>query len=192
MFLKGMVALAAGAMLVLSCVACGEKQNKVSENDGLVDYEQSEDNRMSIIELSDVHIEKSETFGGHTYTYTIDRTPQDSVIVVDDEGYQTRDNSIRLSISRDGAPFFERTFHRSAFHIRVDENYYKQCVLLGMNFDRVTEYGLRFQASIGKGADGDSYKPYSVTIGTDGSTNITELDLYEDGDVNRVDDEEGV
>ena len=148
------------------------------------------DNRDAIIEINSYSLTDSVSMNGHKYTYTIDRQFQDSVIIVDDEGYKTRDNSVRLTIRKDGAPFFEQRFTRSAFHIRVDEHYYQQCVLLGMNFDRTTEYGLRFIASIGKGADGDNYKPYSLTVGPDGSTNITEHDLYDDDEVARFEDEQ--
>lgn len=169
--------------------SCGNKSKAQVEDEEFNTFERSEDNHSDVIELNQFHVTDSIQMNGHKYTYTINRIPLDSVVVADEDGYKSRDNNIELTILQDGAPFFQRRFSRSAFHIRVDENYYRQCILLGMNFDRVTEYGLRFVASIGKGSDSEDYKPYSVTVGTDGSTNITEHDLYDDDEVSRFEDE---
>lgn len=176
-------------LLVMGIAACGEKKNTEEESDVIEAPERSEEPDNTIIELSAFTVSESVQMNGHRYTYTIERMPLDSVVVTDEEGYKSRDNSLRLTILRDDAPFFQRSFTRSAFHIRVSDAYYQQCILLGMNYDRVNEYGLQFVASIGKGADSEDYKPYSVTIGTDGSVNITEHDLYEDDEVNRFEDE---
>lgn len=187
---KKVMGLGIAALLLSGATSCSG--NKNSEQDGNQDMnmpERPEDNRQTIIEVSPYQITDSVSMNGHKYTYTIERELLDSVIVVDDDGYQTRDNSIHLTIRQDGVLYFDRRFTRSAFHIRVDEHYYQQCILLGMNFDRTTEYGLRFIASIGKGADSEDYKPYSLTVGADGSTNITEHDLYEDDEVARFEDE---
>lgn len=189
--LKVMLSLGFAALLMTGITSCGEeKKNGQAEDASMDTPERPIDNREAIIEISPYNLTDSVSMNGHRYTYTIQRQFQDSVIVVDDEGYKTRDNSILLTIRKDGTPFFEQRFTRSAFHIRVDEQYYRQCVLLGMNFDRTTEYGLRFIASIGKGADGDNYKPYSLTVGLDGSINITEHDLYDDDEVARFEDEQ--
>ena len=178
--------------LLLFCAVlsgCGSKNKAQAEEEEYSTPERPEDNHNTIIELNKFHVTESVQMNGHTYDYTIDRIPLDSVIITDEEGYKTRDNNIELTILQDGAPFFQRRFSRSAFHIHVDENYYHQCILLGMNFDRITEYGLRFVASIGKGSDSEDYKPYSVTVGADGSTNITEHDLYDADEVSRFEDE---
>lgn len=185
---KCMLALSL-TLLLAGLTSCGDKKTSTSDTDSIESPERSEENTQTLIELNAFNVTESVQMNGHKYTYTIERTPLDSVIVTDEEGYKSRDNSLRLTILRDDAPFFQRNFTRSAFHIRVSDAYYQQCILLGMNFDRVNEYGLQFLASIGKGADSEDYKPYSVTIGTDGSVNITEHDLYEDDEVNRFEDE---
>lgn len=176
-------------LLAVGIASCGSNKNSQTDDSTIDSPERSEENKSAVIEINPFQVTESIQMNGHKYTYTIERTPLDSVIVTDDEGYKTRDNSLQLTILRDDAPFFQRHFSRSAFHIRVDENYYQQCILLGMNYDRTTEYGLRFVASIGKGADSEDYKPYSVTIGSDGSVNITEHDLYDDDEVSRFEDE---
>jgi len=187
--ITGMIGIASIMLMAMGMAACGDKRNNNSEADEAVALQMAEDLSNVVVELNEFHVNGSVNYNGHEYAYTIERLPQDSVIVVDEEGYKSRDNSIILTIQRDGANFFQRRFTRSAFHIRIDDSYYKQCILLGMNFDRTTEYGLRFIASIGKGSDSEDYKPYSVTIGPDGSTDITEHDLYEDDEVSRFEDE---
>ena len=181
--------MAATLALVAGLVACGDKKENQDDNYGFDSPQRTEDNHNTVIRLSAVHLKDSVRMSGNCYTYAIERMPMDSVIITDEEGYKTQDNSILLTIQKNGTPFFERRFTRSAFHIHVDDSYYQQCILLGMNFDRTTDYGLRFIASIGKGADSEDYKPYAVTVGADGSINITEHDLYEDDEVARFEDE---
>lgn len=176
-------------LATFSTTSCGGNSTTTSENDSINLLEKPESQDDILYKLNAYQVSDTVRMNGHKYTYSIERIPLDSIIITDADGNRSRDNSIRLSVQRDGVTFFERTFTRAAFHIRIDEKYYQQCILLGMNFDRVTDYGLRFQASIGNGADSEDYKPYSVTIGTDGSTDITELDLYDDGDVSRFEDE---
>lgn len=180
--------LSFSALLMLGLTACGGKADPNNEDNGS-SFERSEDIRDQVIQINELHINESVSLGGHNYSYSIDRLPLDSVLVTDEEGYKTRDNAIQLVIKKDRQSFFQQRFTRSNFHLRVDENYYQQCVLLGMNFDRITDYGLRFVASIGKGSDSEDYKPYSVTIGTDGSINVTEHDLYDDDELSRFEDE---
>lgn len=188
--IKSALSLLAIVATTLAVAACGDKKKTSYEDEeSLLELERNEENHKTIIALSPFQVCDSIRMNGHEYVYTIERTPLDSVIVVDEEGYKSQDNSLKLRILCDGAPFFEKKYSRSAFHIHIDENYYQQCILLGMNFDRITEYGLRFIVSIGKGADGEDYKPYSLTVGPDGSTNITEHDLYEDDEVSRFEDE---
>lgn len=184
-----MLCTAAVMLMSMGIVACGGKKNSDADADDMAALQEAIDNTNTIVELSEYRDSGTVSMGGHQYTYTIERLPLDSVIVTDEDGYKSRDNSILLTVQRDGASFFQRRFTRSAFHIRVDEGYYQQCILLGMNFDRTTEYGIRFVASIGKGSDSEFYKPYSVTVGLDGSTNITEHDLYDDDEVDRFEDE---
>lgn len=187
--LKRVLGFGFASLLIAGIMACGDKKSVQVDSNEDEFAEQNEGHEDVLISLGNLQVTDHVQDNGHTYVYTIDRAPLDSVIVTDEDGYRSRDNSILLTIQRDGVTYFQKTFTRSAFHIRIDENYYQQCILLGMNFDRVTEYGLRFIASIGKGADSEDYKPYSLTVGMDGSTNITEHDLYEDDEVARFEDE---
>lgn len=184
-----MACLATVTLMLTGLCACGNKTTKQEDMDWEDMPERSEDNRDVVTQIGSLHTENTVSYNGHSYSYSINRQPLDSVIITDDEGYKAQDNTILLTIQRDGAPFFERRFTRSSFHINVSESYYRQCILLGMNFDCTSDYGLCFIASIGKGADSEDYKPYTLTVGPDGSTNITEHDLYGDDEVNRFEDE---
>lgn len=188
--IKVMLGLGVAAFFATAATSCKEEKNSEQKEGPVMETpELPTDNHQTIIEFSSAQHTDSVSMNGHWYTYTIERQSLDSVIVVDSEGYKTRDNEIRLTIRKDGITFFEKSFTRPAFHIHVDEQYYQQSVLLGMDFDRTTEYGLRFIASIGKGADSENDKLYSLTVGLDGSTNITERDLYDDDEVARFEDE---
>lgn len=177
------------AFLLTATTSCGNSKKNSEENNEMLEPERPEEQENTLYSLNPFHVSDSVRANGHLYVYTIDRSVLDSVVVVDEDGNRSQDNSIRLTVTCDGTTYFQKQFTRSAFHIHVPDSYYQQCILLGMNFDRVTEYGLRFQASIGKGADSEDYKPYSLTVGNDGSTNITEHDLYEDDEVTRFEDE---
>lgn len=177
------LALTAGVM------ACGEKRDNEGDTEEYEAPELPTYNMDDTTRLSPIRESNSISMNGHNYSYTIQRTPLDSVVVVDEDGFKAFDNAILLTILRDGQPFFERRYVRSSFRINIEEKFYKQCILLGMNFDRVTDYGLRFVTSLGRESDSESKKPYALTVGPDGSTNITEHQLYDEEDVPRFEED---
>mgnify|MGYP004450007367 CR=1 FL=1 len=119
------------------------------------------------------------------------RTPCDSVaVILDEDGYRTVDNTISLTINRDGAPMFSRTYARRAFKIGISDADFSQYVLMNMVFDRMTTSGPRFIATLGVGSADDVFVQFALTVGSDGTTNIEQTEMFEEEEIDRFPEEE--
>ena len=175
----------------LMLCACGKKQEaeKTTEQIDRERVQQAYDERKEIIRMPDWKENKSETYNGHTYAYTIARTACDSLgIVTDTDGFRTVDNSIQLYITCDGSLLFNRTFTRRAFKIGLSDKEFSHYVLSNMAFHRMTSSGMQFDVTLCEGSADDIYVPFSLTVGLDGSTNITPLEAFEEEDINRFEE----
>ena len=172
--------------------SCRPDKKSVPDEDS-VRIAQSIKQKQEIFRMGGYEYVDSILENGHRYEYRISRQPADSsALVVEEEGFKSVDNVITLDVKRDGAPFFSRRLTRTAFQIDVDRNYFQQCILLNLVYDKPTETGLRFIASIGKGSDDDDYVQYAFILGYDGSTNIVHHEFFDEDEIDRMSDEDGV
>lgn len=192
--MKNIYLLLSSFVLVMLVVSCSDKKPKVEENEKMQFAEQV-DHKKETIRLENFKYTDSVKQGGHEYEYTISRTPLDSAkVIVDEEGYKAIDNSLSLTINRDGAQVYSRTFTRGAFKINIDEEEFYHYVLMNMVFDKVVDNGLRFIVSLVDAASNDMFVQYSLVVAFDGtSINITSYDMYDESEISRFDaDEDGV
>jgi len=105
-------------ILIFSLSGCGSKS--VKQETWVAPEHEAITRQMPDLELTD-----STTLGGHTYVYSILRTPCDSLEKVkDDMDDLYLDNTIRLTLHRDGAVYFDHTFTKATFAPSIDKGFY--------------------------------------------------------------------
>ena len=100
--------------------------------------------------MPDLRLTDSTVCGSNTYTYEIERVPNDSLPkVTDDMDDLFCDNTIRLTLHRNGTLYFDRTFTKSIFASSIDDNFYQNAILDGIRFMKAeTGQGLTFSFAV--------------------------------------------
>lgn len=176
---------------LIACCSCGgnKQEDKTREEKELEYVQREQDERSEIIRFADTHFTDSCTYNGHRYSYTIDRQASDSLgIITDADGFRTVNNSISLSVRRDGASIFSHTYTRGAFKIGVSDSDFAHYVLMNMVFDCMTPVGPRFAVTIGVGSADDNYVQFALTVAPDGTTNIVPREVYEEDEIDRFEE----
>lgn len=179
-------------LLAALLTACTSSSPKTEEQDPeLIQFEQERMLKNEIARLGDYTMTDSVSGGGHRYQYTITRTALDSVgVVTDEDGYRAYDNTISLSILRDGALFYHSTLTRSLFRPYLSADDYNQFILMNAVFEHVLGDGLRFIVSLGDGAaNGDVFVQYALDLHGDGTTTISTHEMFEENEINRFEEE---
>ena len=125
------------------------------------------------------------TWQGGTYTYSIHRQVDIKLpVVTDDNGNKFYDNSIDLTVTRNGSTFFSQTFTKETFSPYLDEGFKKKGILEGLVFDKAGNGYMQFAASVSY-PQTDEYIPLVVKLSSDGSISIsrdTKMDSGSDVD----------
>ena len=153
--------------------SCSDK-NKNSVTAAKPDYAETEKDSTSIDRDREVTVNDTIEWRGKTYYAETHRYPADSAEIIKDEfGYMYADNYIELKIMSDGKVFYENMFKKSTFREHMPKEFYNKYRLNGLVFDKISDEGLQFAASVGNPSQEDEYIPFSVTISAKGSTSIT-------------------
>ncbi len=128
---------------------------------------------------NDWSYEKTVTLDGNEYQISLDRSADETLPRVRDEfGQEYYDNSVALTILRNGEDFYAKTFTKDVFLDFLSEADKKGTTLQGMAFDKEDAEGLHFGAQIGvPGGEGGS--AFIVTITKGGSMSITEGNMLD-------------
>jgi len=177
--------------LLLVLTSCGKKKADIIDADAqraqLV--KQENEQKREIIRFNPTQYTDSIKGSAHRYAYTIQRNPADSAqLIVDSEGYRAYDNTITLTVKRDGAQIFSRRFSRAAFKIGIGDEEFSHYVLMNMVYGRMTDNGPQFIVSLGEASNDDMFIQYALTVASDGSTNIVRHEIFEEDEISRVDD----
>lgn len=115
--------------------------------------------------------------GGHKYVYTILRQPSDSLPMVEDDMEDLYlDNTIRLTLKRDGARYFDKTFTKATFVKSIDKTFYQGAILDGIRFMRhEAGQGLVFSFAVSY-PDSDMSAPFLMTISDQGTFTFVKND----------------
>ena len=160
--------------------SCGSKEKK--QDVWVAPEHEVVTRQMPELELTD-SVESS----GHMYVYNILRTPCDSLDKVkDDMDDLYFDNTIRLTLHRDGAVYFDRTFTKATFAQSIDKGFYENAILDGIRFLRAEPgQGLVFSFAVSY-PDSDMSVPFIMTITNQGTYSFVKdenLDHEEDDSV---------
>ncbi len=175
-----------GILLAVGLLAaCGNK-NKDGE------YDRPEQHEVQVIKMPDYRLTDSVSMGGHRYVYEITRKANDSLAMVRDEMDDLHaDNVIRLTILRDGKPFFGRSFTKKTFEEELEDEFLKNSILDGIRFlDAEAGKGLTFSLSVSY-PDSDMSVPFDLTVSPTGVFTYVKAELLdvEEGDTTYIRDE---
>lgn len=149
---------------LLFLVACGKEKSKTS---GMQEQANVEERVRS---LDTYHYSDTVSMGGHAYVYTLDRQTDDSLRMVKEEsGEQWKDNFYRLTIVRDGVPFFERRITKTTLGGLLPEDFRVNGILDGFRFVRAEKGRLCFSLCVSY-PNSDMSAPFQLIIAADGSS----------------------
>ena len=151
------------SLLILLLASCG---NKDSKKDAWVAPEHEVVTR----QMPELSLADSLVVNGRQYVYEILRTPSDSLQKVkDDMGDLYLDNTIRLTLQRNGSKFFDKTFTKATFAKDIDKDFYDNAILDGIRFLKAEPgKGLVFSFAVSY-PDSDMSVPFLMTITDSGS-----------------------
>ena len=169
------------ASLVLSFSSCKEKK----EQNDIIITEQKEAKPQGPVKMKPITQDRNIEWVGNQYRLIVERTPDESLPMVEDEsGQKYYDNIIRVRVVRsDGTNAVERQFHKSDF-LPYTQNaaVAKKGALLGVVLDRIEGNALFFAASVGSpDENSDEYVPLLLKITSTGGMSIS-LDTRLDTD----------
>jgi len=148
-------------MLALSVVSCKKEQKQTEDIivEKIVEKPQNTPQRMS----KDERKGAVKWVGDAQYTYSIVRTANDSLAMVENHGVKYHDNTIQLTVYRnDGTVFFKKTFTKANFAPVLPTQFKEHGVLLGMNFEKAEGNNLSFIVSVGSPDDSNEEFYYVV------------------------------
>ncbi len=163
-----------------SLAACGSKQGETDEqaSQPFVEYTAAQGD--DIHRHAEVNMNGSVRVGGHTYDYSINGVPCDSLpVVTDDEGTRYADNLFQLIIKRDGEAFVNRTITKASLSHKLTSEFRQNGILDGIIYDD-RQSGLRFRVSVSF-PESDVHTPLLIQVGSDGSL-VYERDIQAEQD----------
>lgn len=164
-------------------ISCGNKPKESHSNEIL--YSMQEESADGLQRMQSSRVEQDVVWNGKNYHIVINRVANDSLPKIKDEaGDVFVDNTITLSIKRNkGERFFDKTFTKKSFASVLDDKFVFHAMLEGMVYDKVTDQGMIFAASVSY-PQSDLFVPVIITIAPNGTMTLRkELFL----DENRVD-----
>ena len=161
--LSTLLILSFAHFLIFSLSGCGSKDTK---KDAWVAPEHEVVTR----QMPDLSLSDSIMVGTRQYAYSIERTPCDSLQKVkDDMGDLYLDNTIHLTLQRNGSVYFDKTFTKATFKKDIDDDFYDNAILDGIRFLKVEPgQGAIFSFAVSY-PDSDMSVPFLMTISDSGS-----------------------
>lgn len=167
------------ALFFLTSASCSRNKKKDPDN-YVVESIQKDVVSAAIQELQVISASSQADFKGSTYDMKVVRRPDNTLpVVTDAQGQKYYDNTITLEISTGGKLFVNKIFNKNTFASYLDSEFIQHAILEGLVFDKVTDYGLMFAASVSY-PESDLYVPFHVTVLPNGTLSIEKADLMDD------------
>ena len=166
-------------LLLVVSASCRQRTQKDPDN-YVVESIKEEVVSNEIHQLQTISSSSSADFKGRTYTMNVVRKADGTLpIVTDVQGLKYYDNTITLEITTDGRLFVNKIFNKNTFASYLEPDFIQHAILEGLVFDKVTDYGLMFAASVSY-PESDLYVPFHVTVLPNGTLSIDKADLMDD------------
>ena len=161
--MKKIVSLSIVAVAALLTVSCGGKKER---KDAWV----APEHEARMLRMPDYQLTDSVRVGAHVYAYDIVRLASDSLpMVKDDMDDFYADNTIALSIRKDGNTYFQRTFTKATFASSISETDYAASILDGIRFVKAEAgQGLTFSFAVSY-PESDMSILFLLTVADDGT-----------------------
>ena len=179
--MKKILYCSALSVLFLSATSCSEKTAKQGEQRNeagvLLNDVKSPDGAQSLqTSKTDITFQYKDI----DYNSLIIRTPDESLPKVKSEmGDLYMDNSIELTLLRNGQSFYSKKFTKKDFASIIDAAFLKKSILEGMVFNKTTPTGIYYAASVCY-PQTDLYIPISICISYDGKMTMRKDEQLED------------
>lgn len=168
------------SLLMLSFVLCGCNQKTQTTGSTPEGVEAKAEAENILHRLPTLHVEDTVKSGSNVYALMINREACDSLgIVTDEMGYRFADNLLKISVKKNGAVLFARTFKKADFLHLLDAEFAKHSILDGCRFLQVHEGMVTFSLAVSY-PDSDMSRPFKLNIGPDGSYMIVKNDDLEE------------
>ena len=165
-------------MLAMVLGACNKKAQSTGQE--AVNEQAPAKTENTILRLPTLHAEDTVMSGKNVYVLMIHREACDSLGIVTDElGYRYADNLLNISVKKNDAVLFNRTFKKKDFLHLLDAEFAKHSILDGCRFLQVHEGMVTFSLAVSY-PDSDMSRPFKLNIGPDGSYMIVKNDDLED------------
>ena len=168
------------SLVLLVLVSCNNRTSKRDPDNYVVESIKEDVISNEIHQLQTISSSSSADFKGSTYDMKVVRRPDNTLpVVTDAQGQKYYDNTITLEISTGGKLFVNKIFNKNTFASYLDSEFIQHAILEGLVFDKVTDYGLMFAASVSY-PESDLYVPFHVTVLPNGTLSIEKADLMDD------------
>jgi lipoprotein len=155
------------AVLLAACNGNADRQARGAE----MEFDGT-DSVTAVQHMRDYHYRDTVRWGGKLYAYDIVRQAVDSLgIVTDENGERYADNSIRLTVTSDGEPYFSHCFVKRDFAAYLDGGFRAHAILDGMAFAAVKPGGVCFAVGVSYPLS-DMSMPFLVTVNGSGTYSI--------------------
>jgi len=166
-------------MMAVTLSSCHQRTQKDPDN-YVVEAIKPDVISTEIHELQTIKATSQAEFKGKMYDMTVVRRADSTLpIVTDVQGLKYYDNTITLEVTTGGKIFADKIFNKNTFASYLEADFLKHSILEGLVFDKVTENGLMFAASVSY-PESDLYVPFHITLLPNGSLSIDKADLMED------------
>lgn len=161
-----------------ACKSEKKEEPKGVEEAEIIQYEESEQEKKQVITMGDFDRTDSVKVGEKSYVYRIARTANDAKIK-DEEGYSTKDNTIKLVVKRNGKELLSRDFTRDDFSEYIPKAEFQHYVLMNIVFDKVVEGTVQFAATVGVGSADDMFQQFLISVAPGGDCSIEKHDVFD-------------
>lgn len=167
--------------IVLTAMAsCHSRTTQKDPDNYVVESIKEEVVSNEIHQLQTIKASSQAEFRGNAYDMTVVRMADSTLPVVTDvQGLKYYDNTITLEITTKGRLFANKVFNKSTFASYLEADFLQHSILEGLVFDKVTDDGLMFAASVSY-PESDLYVPFHVLVLPNGNLSIDKADLMED------------
>ena len=160
--------------------SCNGRSSKKDPDNYVVESIQEDVISTEIHELQTIKATSQAEFRGRTYDITVVRRADNTLPVVTDvQGVKYYDNTITMEVMTGGSVFAHKIFNKNTFASYLEADFLKRSILEGLVFDKVTENGLLFAASVSY-PESDLYVPFNIILLPNGNLSIDKADLMED------------
>lgn len=125
-------------------------------------------------------VEETISYKGKTYTSTIVRLPDETLpLVKNEEGTRFADNRVFFRLKCGGKTIVDEAYTKESFSSLVNAQLLRSALLEGIVFDKTTDEGLLFAASVGY-PDSDLYQPIRLVVTPAGKVSMLKEEIMEE------------